>query len=381
MKGKYWVKPRGGTRKSDELIWSFQAKLKQLSKEPKLPPGMAIALMANLNFHGQDMNADVFNRLDYGCGFETPDDPIVLSEAFKRISDGKVRIDKTTRARIGGFVVQYNFVRGYRPKRGARKISIALDEPFDAGKFNYAIRECDPEEFASRRYGRNLSVDLLFNRYPFAPYHFLWIPNRKKGRHNQYLRPKEDGAILEAAWSFVAEEGLGEGIRLCYNSNGAHASVNHLHLQGFFLTDDWEPPIEDFIKNHDGTSGGLQCYFPGTRWISKSGGVEGLKDFIGEMNRRYHKYKEKNIAYHFCITAKGIVCFPRKHQGDKKYFALLEKAPFTTGYAFFEMLGEIISPTADVSLFDQERTLRQIEDLYRVLSIEQSRIKGAVKSC
>lgn len=369
MKAKYWVKPRGVTRKSDELIRAFQDKLKELPKEPKLPPGMAIALMANLNFHGQDIDAEVFNRLNYSCGFETPDDPVVLGEAFKRISDGKVRIDQTTRTRIGGFVLQYNFLRGYRPRRGARKMDIALDEPFDRRRFNYAIKECDPEKFASRRYDRNLTVDFLFNRYPFAPYHFLWIPNRKKGRHNQCLRPKKDDAILKAAWSLVAEEGLGEGIRLCYNSNGAHASVNHLHLQGFFLTETWEPPIEDFIRKHDGTSGCLQCYFPGTGWISKSEGVEGLKGFIGQMNRRYHKRKDKNIAYHFCMTPKGIVCFPRKHQGDKGYFALLEKAAFTTGYAFFEMLGEIISPTMDVSLFDQERTLRQIENLYRVLSI------------
>ncbi|MFZ0033782.1 MAG: hypothetical protein WAK60_02180 [Sedimentisphaerales bacterium] len=369
-KASHWLKVRGITAESHRLIDSFQSKLRRLVKTKGLPPGMAIAIMTNLNFHGQDMPADVFNRLDYSLGFETPDDPIVLGEALKRISDGKVKIDRTTRVNIGDFVLQYNFVRGYRPKRGARKVNIPLDKAFNPKDFNYARKECDPEKFASRKYGRNLLVDFLFNRYPFAPYHFLWIPNRKTGRHNQYLSPVKDAAIIEAAWRFVAEDGLGEGIRLCYNSNGAHASVNHFHLQGFFLTDDWEPPIEHFIRNHDGSSGLLHCHFPGARWISKSDGVKGLKSFIAEMNRRYHKYKE-NIAYHFCIAPEGIACFPRKHQGDEKYFALLEKAPFTTGYAFFEMLGEIISPTADILSSGRHKMLKkQVKDLYRALSIE-----------
>lgn len=35
------------------------------------------------------------------------------------------------------------------------------------------------------------------------------------------------------------------------------------------------------------------------------------------------------------------------------------------------MLGEIISPTADVSIFDKNRTERQIRDLYNALSLEQ----------
>lgn len=364
----HWLEIRGIAAESCKLIDAFESKLNELVNAKGLPPGMAIALMANLNFHGKDMPATVLNNLDYSAGFETPDDPIVLGEAFKRIRHGKVEIDRTTRVKLGDFVLQYNFVRGYRPRRGARRADIPLDLPFDPHKFNYAVKECDPEKFASSKYDSNLSVDFLFNRYPFAPYHFLWVPNRKTGQHNQYLSPNEDAAIIEAAWSFVVEEGLGEGIRLCYNSNGAHASVNHLHLQGFFLTDEWEPPIERSIRNHDGSSGPLRSHFDKAGWISKSDGVKGLKDFVGEMNRRYFKYKEK-IAYHFCLTPHGIACFPRKHQGDEKYFALLQEATFTTGYAFFEMLGEIISPTADVSLFNQDKTLRQIEDLYAVLCI------------
>lgn len=382
------------TSEAKRFIGSFKGRLEELVNTNNLPPGMAITLMANLSFHGQDMPASVFNRLDYNAGFETTDDPIVLGEAFKKIDDGKVKIDRTIRADIGDFKLQYNFMRGYRPKREARKIDVPLDLPFNPNKFNYGVKECDPELFHSVKHNNNLTVDFLFNRYPFAPYHFLWIPNRKTGRHNEYLNPEKDSDIIEAMWDFVTNQGFGEGIRLCYNSNGAHASVNHLHLQGFFVTDDWEPPFEAIIRDNvkiDNDiryvqtprgemvgvkkaypqvvvpSGIVNCYFPGTRWISDLDGVNGLKEFIKEMNNRYANGEK--IAYNFCLTSQGIACFPRKHQGDKKYFELLQKAPFTTGYAFFEMLGEIISPTTNISIFDRDKTERQIRDLYEALSI------------
>lgn len=202
----------------------------------------------------------------------------------------------------------------------------------------------------------------------------MWVPNRKKSGHNQYLDTDKDEYLIEAAWDFVREQGLGKGIRLCYNSNGAHASVNHLHFQGFFLTQDWEPPFETIIREYrtnkvktDNLSGTIDYYFKGTRWISGSDGVDGLKEFIDEMNRRYASGEK--VAFNLCIAPEGIACFPRKHQGDEKYFELLQRSPFTTGYAFFEMLGEIISPTADVSIFDKNRTERQIRDLYNALSL------------
>ena len=88
------------------------------------------------------------------------------------------------------------------------------------------------------------------------------------------------------------------------------------------------------------------------------------------MNDRYAKGEK--IAFNFRMGPDGIACFPRKHQGDEGYFRLLQQSPFTTGYAFFEMLGEVISPTADVSVFGQNNTERKIKGLYNALSLEQA---------
>jgi len=364
-----YIPLKDNANKAAEFVELFQGRLEELVETNDLPQGMAIAMLANLNFHGKDMPASVFRRLDYDLGWETPEDPVILAEALKRIKDGAVVIDRTTRTKIGDFQLQYNFVRGFRPRREARKTDTPLDLPFNPKGFHLGIKAVDPELFHSVKYDDNLSVDFVFNRYPFAPYHFLWSPNRKNGGHNQYLDPDKDGYLVEAAWDFVTNQGMGNGVRLCYNSNGAHASVNHLHLQGFFLTQDWEPPFEEIARNHDGSSS-IDCYFAGTRWIPASDGADGVKDFIREMNDRYAKGEK--IAFNFRMGPDGIACFPRKHQGDEGYFRLLQQSPFTTGYAFFEMLGEVISPTADVSVFGQDKTERKIRDLYNALSLEQA---------
>ena len=368
---------KDSTREAEEFVELFQGGLEKLIGTNNLPPGMAIAILANLNFHGRNMPASVFRRLDYDQGWETPEDPIILAEALKRIKGREVVIDRTMRISIGEFRLQYNFVRGFRPKRGAKRLDIPLDLPFNPNKFNYGFKAVNPEVFHSVKYDNSLTVDFIFNRYPFAPYHFLWVPNRKKEGHNQYLDTNKDGYLIEAVWNFVREQGLGKGIRLGYNSNGAHASVNHLHFQGFLLTQDWEPPFETIIRGYKASkvktgnlSGTIDCYLKGARWISDSDGIDGLKEFIGEMNQRYASGEK--VAFNLYMSPEGIACFPRKHQGYEKYFELLQRSPFTTGYAFFEMLGEIISPTSDISILDKNRTERQIRDLYNALSLEQA---------
>jgi hypothetical protein len=366
------------TGKAEEFIQKFEGKLESLvESDESMPPGMAITLMANMNFHGKDMPAKVFEKLKYSSGFETPDDPIVLSEALKKVDDKKnVAIDKPARVNVGNFILQYNFVRGFRPKRNATLKDVPLNTPFNYTGFHYGQEVCEPEVFNSKDYGRDFKVDAVFNRYPFAPYHFWWVPDRKgkKGEyHNQYLDAKADSHIIDAMWNFICNEGMGSNIRMGYNSGGAHASVQQLHGQGFFVTDDWMPPFErvfeDFLKDQKSFQKPDSWYLPGTRWISKSEGVEGLKDFITEMNKRYEEKKDN--AYHFYITPQGTACFPRKKQGDKDYFSLLEKSPFTTGFAFFEMLGEIICPNREaVSIFDKEKTEHQIKEFYKILGLE-----------
>src|SRR4030042_408099 len=237
------------TKGSEKFVETFLGRLEEITLAQGLHPGMLIAIIANRNYHGMDIPSSIINGPNYYLDWETKDDPVIVGEALKRIKRGKIIIDPAERYPIGEFILQYNFVRGFRPLRGAQLEDVKLDQEFGNPKFHYGLPTVDPEVFDTVNQESGVEISLIFNRYPFAPYHFLWVPNRKiENKHNQYLDPDEDGHLIEAAWDFVTNSGLGGGIRLCYNSNGAHASVNHLHFQGFFLTQGWEPPFEKILE-------------------------------------------------------------------------------------------------------------------------------------
>lgn len=343
------MKPRlkliDGTRGAERFASDFESGLREIVSSRKGQcPGMAITAISNLSILGVDMPACVFNTLDYSLGFEVPGDAEIFMEAFKRIDSlGFVRIERPERQKVGEFVFQYNLVRGFRPKRNARVSDVALDAKFDPIGFHYGKKEADPEVFATNKESQDLNMDFLYNRYAFAPYHFLLVPNRGSG-HNQFIDSDKDREIIDSSWQLVHDKGLGNGIRLCYNSLGAHASVNHLHFQGFFLVDDWDLPIDKYLNN--GNFKQDNFYMKGASFIPEGDAVKGLVKFIQEMNDGYRKGEK--LSYSYYMTPKGIMCFPRKHQGDSLYRGLLgdveSPEAISTGFAFYELLGEILTP-------------------------------------
>ena len=353
-----------GNSKVKEFVSKFDSKLEQLLKVESLSPTDTICVIANLNLQGRDIPSNIFRHINYDGECDGPDDKLILAESLKRIKNGKVEIDRPVRTDVGPCQLQYNFLRGFRPKRAARLVDIALDKPFDSKSFHFSPPGVWAGEFDTVNHDGTV-VQLTYNLYPFAPYHFLWLPNTKE-LHNQFFDPKKDRHYIEAAWDFVKEHG--ENVWLSYNALGAHASVNHLHLQGFLTTDDWEPPFAKTLREHKGGAT-IESFVPGAKYIPPERAVDGLCEFISEMNERWEQRKDN--SYHFCMNSKGVVCFPRKRQGDKDYFSLLEKASFTTGYAFFEALGEIICPAKEISVFDKYLIEKQASGLYTAMELRR----------
>jgi len=358
-----YPEPRTNTKRTNRIIGNFQDKFNSLLTDQKLPLSMLVNILGYGPILGVPIEASIFRRLDYCSNFEMLEDAQVLGGALKQIKDGYITLG-IRRLSINSVVMQINLVRALRPKRVAQKKTVLFNTPFDPKSFHYGMPQCDIEVFYSLQEMDNLTIDLLLNRYPFAPYHFLWVPDRK-GEHRQFIDLQRDMVLLEAAYELVVGEGPKGSLRLCYNSMGAHASVNHLHFQGFVITPNWEPPFDRFIQMYiekaGNTTGIVPWYLKGTQWISPFDGVNGLKDFIARMNANEQ-------PYHLYITPYGVACFPRKHQGDDHYYQLLARTEFTTGFAFFEMLGEIVSPTAEVLYACPHCIDAMITKLYDALS-------------
>ncbi len=324
------------------MVARFKGKLEELSGFNHLAPGLGVTLIANLNAQGLPIPAYLLDRV--GVVGEGSEHALLYREIRKRVRDDLVQIEPPHRGEVGRFSLQYNEIRGFRPNHFGYRGNGAEQE-----HSIFAKSENDNQVFAKVGGNGQLEAELMFNRYPFAPYHFLWIPYRKaKGAFHRSQRLSEEGDrdLIEGMWNFVADAGLGSAIRLGYNSEGAHASVPDFHAQGFWLTREWEPPIEKAIRESGGKDPKVD-YFSGARWIPVSKGVGALKAFVREMDERSGHGKD-SIAYNLYMTPKGTMAFPRRGQGNAKYEEALRESPFTMGFGFLEMAGEIICPNRKI---------------------------------
>ncbi|HJX50550.1 MAG TPA: hypothetical protein VJ438_03755 [Candidatus Nanoarchaeia archaeon] len=337
-------------------------------KSNNTSPSSAVELMANLNFHRRDIPEYFFDNIDYN-GIKSSDDLIVLGNLWNKVNRDKgiVDISPPERKQVGKFVLQYNYIRGFRPPRAAQAKDIPLYKPFNLENHNFMKPEFKKQEFYSMKM-EDINFDFFFNKYPFAPGHFLLVPDKEEG-HNQYLNPNKDINVISTVSEIMQRGEFGSSMRLGFNSFGAHASLNQLHWQGFFIEDGWQPPLEEelneSIYEHENT---VHCFrnepYNTGMWFP----YPEQKTFTNFLE----KIIDENHCFNLYYTPKGIALFERRNQGNQNYSDELKYAPFTTGYAFFEMMGEIICP--DRAVFDkmirpenEDEAVRQISLLYRAL--------------
>ncbi|XP_062819594.1 GDP-D-glucose phosphorylase 1 [Anolis carolinensis] len=135
---------------------------------------------------------------------------------------------------VMGLVAQLNVERGAR-RRAPQEIH-SLQQAFDPQRFNFTrIR---PEEvlFALRREGSAEEVLVVINVSPLENGHVLLVPD-PGCELPQVLTPEALLCGLEAVLLSTQP-----GFRVGFNSLGACASVNHLHLHGYYL--DRKLPVE-----------------------------------------------------------------------------------------------------------------------------------------
>jgi len=233
---------------------------------------------------------------------------------FDHIETSKMRHE-------GKWKIQFNHLRSFRPRRITQFVHEGMWQAYDEDAFNFnkpfMARECFWQGDLRGRH-----VDLFYNKYPFADLHGLLVMDRQKCLP-QLLSATDHAYVFELASSLQAQfPGIGFG----YNSYGAYASVNHLHLQMF--VDPEGLPVTDDCWRHNG---GARDYPAECHAFSDAAHAW---QFIHELHERQQPY---NLLY----VPGRVYVYPRMTQGR------VEVPGWSSGFTWYELSGVMICFNSD----------------------------------
>jgi len=304
--------------------------------------GEDILVLANANFeariweHLHDELRACFMRLAAesaaGSLHGAPDDVATLREILEHDFD-TLRPVETRRA--GPWELQLNPLRAYRPARHSGAVVTGIRAPFEAARFHFD-KPFLRQEIVWEGSLRGRQATLFYNKFPFADYHGLLVPDI--GDHRpQFLEPADLAWLWELALELNARM---PGFGLGYNSYGAHASVNHLHFQSFLR--EAPLPVEDARWAHNGGGEPYPCRC--LRFDTQAEAAEAIAELHA-----------KEISYNLVLADGLFYCLPRRKQGEVAY------APWLGALAWYEMAGALpLASEADFSRLQPDAIALQI---------------------
>ena len=172
----------------------------------------------------------------------TDDDRAVL-QALEHAGTGLLTAWESRKK--GGWELVLNPIRSLRPSRVSSEAFDSVKRPFDDKKFSFNKAFLRTEILWEGSW-QNTHLRVLYNKFPFAPYHLIIVPDPDR-RLPQYLTAE----YHELIWQLLEhQQSTWPGLALGYNSLGACASVNQLHFQSFLRED--LLPVEQRHWQHNG---------------------------------------------------------------------------------------------------------------------------------
>ncbi len=187
-------------------------------------PGLWERLSPTLAVRHRERAAALTTALRAGQRIAEPEDDV--SVFLKLNTIGFEHVGTVESRRAGPWQVAFNPIRALRPPRISGASFSGLLRPFDAAGFHFnkpfLMQEVLWEGELAGKPAR-----VLYNKFPFARLHALLVPEPLREAPQFLTR-----ALHDWAWEVCANAGA-PGLCLGYNSQGAGASVNHLHFQSF----------------------------------------------------------------------------------------------------------------------------------------------------
>lgn len=190
----------------------------------------------------------------------------------------------------------FNPFRSLRPERSSKDTFTSLRHPFNDDAFHFSKPFLRPEILSEERF-EDLDLQVMYQKFPFAPYHLLIVLHAAI-RLPQSLNKKNHFQIYSLAAHMHQRI---QGFKLAYNSLGAGASVNQLHIHSCINETPLAIESSDFTHN----SGNTNYPIPLTRTSS-------AKDSWA-LIEQYHSI---NQPYNLLYSGDYCYVIPRKPQGS-----------------------------------------------------------------
>lgn len=196
----------------------------------------------------------------------------------------------------GEWELLYNPMRGLRPTRASAEKVENIVKEFDGEKFHFNKPFLRPEILWQGEWS-GIPLRVLYNKFPFAPYHLIIVPEPEKTLAQFLIKTHH-----ELIWHLVEQQAdIFTGFGVGYNSIGACASVNQLHFQSFIQEETL--PVEKNLWQHNG---GIHAY-PMQCIKTKS------MDECWSVIEKFHK---DNQPYNLLYRQGCCYVLPRQMQGS-----------------------------------------------------------------
>lgn len=278
-------------------------------------PAVHAATAAALEKLYRELEAEFRADLENGRDIKAVEEDLLVFLKLRTV--GPERLKPTERRRAGEWEVQFNHLRAFRPKRITAWVPAGIRAPFDDSAFHFNKPFMQKEAFwRGSLAGREAT--LYYNKYPFADFHTLLVPERERCLP-QFHTAEHHGWL----WRLAEELGANlDGVGIGFNAFGAFASVNHLHFQLFLKPEGFPVMAGNWRHN-----GGAEAY-PAT---CLAFGEE------KEAWRYIEGLHERETPYNLLYQPGRLYVFPRRKQGS------YSQPSWTSGFTWHELAGGMIA--------------------------------------
>lgn len=255
--------------------------------------------------------ASVADALRRGETLAEPDDDVLVFLKLAMI--GFEHLVPLQNRRDGPWQMRFNPLRALRPPRASSQAFEGLLRPFSRAGFHFNKPFLARELLWDGELGGR-PTRLFYNKFPFARLHGLIVPEPQRE-----LPQCLTAELHHWAWDVCAQSGVA-GLCLGYNSQGAGASVNHLHFQSFVQDEPLPVQAARFAHNGGPAAYPLPCRRfddPSDAWLE----IE-----------RLHRM---NLPYNLVYRPGSMHCVPRLPQDSDALHAQ------SRGYGWSEMAGAV----------------------------------------